>query len=143
MASKIFAIFLALPLLAACATSPEPIVVAAASPEPIVVAAEAESAPAVECNTSAEVIARIMNRFPEATVAAQWHDQQARSLIAGYNATPPTTYFEADRIVMIVHPRFRSVILIGFLDDCLQLMDSRYPINMVAQLDVWANDKGI
>lgn len=121
--------------LSACATASEPLVVA-----PV---AETESAPAVECKTGAEVIADIVNALPEAKVAAQWHGRQARNLIAGYNAIPPVTTFEVDRIVMIVHPLYRTVIVMGFLDDCLQLFDTQYPRNIVAQLDIWANDGDI
>ena len=71
------------------------------------------------CTTSAEALADTFQASPSATIEEDWSGRVAERVVAAYNAIPPISTFEGDRVILITKPYANNFLALIFYDDCL------------------------
>ena len=78
---------------------------------------------AQECVPPQLLAALAIQAVPDARIAMIVHGEQARQIVAGYNAVPPVSNLEAESVAVLETPSRPFVYIIGFTGNCTIFAD--------------------
>lgn len=78
---------------------------------------------AQSCTPPQLLAAQAIQAMPDSTIRAILHGDEARQIVAQYNAVPPVSHLEADSVAILESPSRPFVYIIGFTGNCTVFAD--------------------